>query len=146
MRLLLIFLTLALSACATYVPGSIDPRAMPLVAEFQERTGIQDVSTIMVRFASLPYPKLGTCTRGPSAEGYVRIITLEKSLEGSGLRTVWWHEVGHCIFGLDHSDDPDDIMYPKSLPKHWANVDALVDRMLMEVFSRRLLKYEDPSK
>ena len=58
-----------------------------------------------------------------------RRIVISESMSGQyHLKQLMFHELFHCLAGLDHSDDPEDIMYPNLIRHPYDNWDAKVER------------------
>jgi hypothetical protein len=74
----------------------------------------------------MPQPKLGTCYWSDRSNW----IELRTGLEGIRLRTALWHELGHCLYRMEHTDGPNQIMsasvhgfeYERALPEFWESV------------------------
>jgi hypothetical protein len=51
----------------------------------------------------------------PNRSTTVSWITVGEDMRGQGLRLRWtiYHELGHCLLGLDHSKFRGDLMYPQ---------------------------------
>jgi hypothetical protein len=61
-----------------------------------------------------------------------------KDIHPAHRRELIWHELGHCVFGLKHSDNV-DIMRPRvySTQTDYSNWDVLVKRMGEQVKKAR---------
>jgi hypothetical protein len=44
----------------------------------------------------------------------IRTIKIGGMYDNDVLMTaIMYHELGHCVYGLDHTNNPDDLMYPE---------------------------------
>lgn len=140
----LIFMVIVLTACGAAEPpvNERSPQTGPhiensilngLVMEFLGQAtehGIShghytELSTI--DFSNEMRPNvLGTCY----TSGRTRWIELLGSLTGNRLRTTLWHELGHCVYDMDHTTDNGQIMsaavygteYESALTEFWESV------------------------
>jgi hypothetical protein len=124
MKPLKLLLLLLLIGCGP-VP-SVPEDLRPLVDQF-----LADAEVI--RKAKLAGTEHGICSRRFRAlnTGPRFVITIEENLPpGFYLKTVVYHELGHCLLLLPHSDNSDDIMAPTTIhlrPDAW---EASVQRMM----------------
>jgi hypothetical protein len=137
MKPLKLLLLLLLIGCGP-VP-SVPEDLRPLVDQFladAERHGIvlhQRPEAGVIRKAKLAGTEHGICSRRFRAlnTGPRFVITIEENLPpGFYLKTVVYHELGHCLLLLPHSDNSDDIMAPTTIhlrPDAW---EASVQRMM----------------
>lgn len=111
---------LLLAGCAKPVLETglqIDERAQHFIYEF-ERSALLNgkriqISQLTVVFTELESYTLGRCTLPLNgATPLIRInATSWEQLGYYGRRQLMFHELGHCVLGLDHVAAPGSIMY-----------------------------------
>ena len=120
LRYVLGVLMAALVGCGEVTPGDVPAAFAADVAEFYEVTGAS--LPVIIRYGTLEQPYRGKClitweTKGTHRYVY-RTITIDPASEPD---TEWrrkalvWHEMAHCVYKLDHSNDPSNLMYPSDL-------------------------------
>lgn len=92
----------------------------------------EEPNQIVVKFGKLDDETIGTC--GKNIFGYE--ITIDKdSWEFSDEETryqLMFHEAGHCMLNLEHSDNPRDIMYDSLVPLHMNVIVYQANKLIME--------------
>lgn len=104
-----------LTACGEEIPHEIAPEAQGYYEEFLEhsRAFDRDVSQTNVVIRMSPTtPKVGPWeVKGFCQDGVVTLnSTYWQHMNDNQKRLLVYHELGHCLLGLDHSSDPRSIM------------------------------------
>ena len=117
--MVLCYYGVALYQQANNRPPTVDRELRALVNQWENRMidqhlnyrdGYRRIKTIRVS-NRMDYGVAGHFDYG------TREIIINRSMIDSGFfatRATLWHELGHYVFKLDHSDSPDEIMYYKT--------------------------------
>jgi hypothetical protein len=149
------FLIIILGLAACGQPNKSEPEIAPILipafAQFRatmdqnsiayDRKKISDIE--VVGAADWTYENIVGICYTPQVQRirYTQIKTGEKqgkieilettSLDGMNVTLV--HELGHCIFGLGHSDDQNSIMYPAADYSVFPDLTSALDGLVREL-------------
>lgn len=77
--------------------------------------------------------QLGVCWHRHDHEGYYGTVEVLRGYEDVVTKAITYHELGHCLHKLEHSDEPKSLMYstlttnPKFYEENWSElVEGLV--------------------
>lgn len=128
----------------------LDPILFQYVREFEKEAKSRglDISYRLdklrqLTWDSLERPKVGTCTSHSNSIGtmvWTRVVVSPKLTNNTYIRAVMFHELGHCVLGLDHrGGEIASIMSPSLTNKTYYdnNWELLVDDLFCN------LTYED---
>lgn len=131
----------------------IDPDLQPFMDEYVRDMSDRGIDTDISNLYRLEYADvleieekgevrklLGVCYHNRDPKGYYGTI---KILRGHGeevTRAIVYHELGHCVHDLDHSDKPNTLMFPSLTTNPQFYVDnwtQLVDEMVEYIKQQR---------
>lgn len=112
-----ILCALLVSACGSPHRLQVDPRLQPYLDSYlsfaPDEGNLKLIDNIGI--GNPGNGKEGVCERNVKIETFLRtnrnIIVAEINLNDWYGAKVIFHEMGHCLHGLKHSSNPDDIMY-----------------------------------
>jgi hypothetical protein len=120
MRYVYFLMALTLIGCGKpeAVSSAVAPELAPLVSKFAQDVGVE-ADGVEVAFADLKIPTVGLCLAFSNGRKTIQIDNAywAKASDDEKEQTVY-HELGHCILGLDHNAAlnsygcPISIMYP----------------------------------
>lgn len=83
---------------------------------------------------------VGLCFNPLSLPSWIEIDEVSKASSDFELKNLVYHELGHCRLGLEHSDDPTDIMYPYLDLTTEEEFDRSLTRMKREAYAKLMLE------
>ena len=114
-------------SCGTNVPRDIDPYFDDFTNEFKMEADSREVSysnfdkVTVMKFEDTVVPnRLAECQKRIvkknkfyKTEHFNKIVFTEafRNLSRENQFIIFVHEIGHCVYDLEHTDNPDDIMY-----------------------------------
>jgi len=116
LRTILLSLILFMMIPIQHVTPDLKPYHDPIIKYVEEHCSqhhyFHPLKTF-IRFNKLPSPIIGLCRVAPLEY----IIDIDPQYWNNTSEDLRWelmlHEMSHCIFRLDHTDDPDNYMYPE---------------------------------
>lgn len=96
---------IVLSCGEPWAPQVISPELAERIEDFENQTG-HEVFSSVVTYKPEPAgffdaSELGKCV---SRKGERPVIHISDTLEPPALTAVLWHEIGHCDYGLPHTE------------------------------------------
>lgn len=131
--LIILFISSLFLGCAQTEEGQSEelaPYIASLKLEYFEATGEELKTNIPINIKDLGEGRRGICRKAKSAVNSVREIFIDRTQfdkrknEKNFVTTVLLHEIGHCIYGLDHDVElmdvksfkaPTSIMYESTI-------------------------------
>ena len=109
----------------------IDPILRPFIEQFEAdmvslgiKYELSDVRSIMIS-KDLPRGALASCNVHWRGNETAKFIIVHPVVVLQGKWDVIYHELGHCLFDLSHSPDPNSIMYAEDVhTAAWFNDNA----------------------
>ena len=96
--------------------NEVDEELLEYVEQFGAEFECIDVSDVPPRFEALELPRIGVCkTWTTTSRSYHEILIDPDTwddMSDTRRELLMYHELGHCLLEMDHSDDRDSIMYP----------------------------------
>ena len=130
----------------TYGDTVIAAELKPYYIEFINRVIERDKLYLIVKaltefrimnFTILDGNKIGLCTinETKNANGWKshRYVAIDTTIENQYIEQTSFHELAHCLLDADHSDDPDNLLYPTvSIPydDYISDRDYYIEKML----------------
>lgn len=143
-----IFIVLGVFICSerlkpyNYVDSSLIDYIETFKDEMSKRGVIADISNISVIIEKIPQNSFNEYTAA-MCEFPQRIIKLDSRIfnkygkdgYSSIIEHIIFHELGHCVFGLEHSKNENSLMYymTKTDPNYWLNRSNLLDNFVKTI-------------
>lgn len=86
----------------------------------------------VIQFGDLPSPEIGLC----AISMFRTVLTIDKQYwrvaDEVEKLSLFEHEEGHCVLGLEHRDDPNNYMYFQAYPISKEELDKQVNNDIKE--------------
>jgi hypothetical protein len=127
---LLLLLARIVVACGDASPGHIDPELQPYVETFIAEGNARGLSLTSYGLTAVFVEELPGRTEARCFIAEKRIEVERKlfdKLIPSSKEKLMYHELGHCLLQLGHSDDPDNLMFSNARSVEGNSTELLIN-------------------